>query len=53
MRNKFTLAATLLAIIAVTTSATFAAPRTVPPTGAQTYQDQGNSEDMGIPYRRH
>jgi hypothetical protein len=53
MLNKFTLAATLLAVIAVTTSATFAAPRpTVPPTGAQSYQDQGNSEDMGIPYRR-
>jgi hypothetical protein len=53
MLTKLTLAATLLAIIAVTTSATFAAPRpTVPPTGAQSFQDQGNSEEMGIPYHR-
>jgi hypothetical protein len=52
MLNKLTLAATLLAVIAVTTSATFAAPR-VQPTGAQTFQDRGIAEEVnGVPYRR-
>jgi hypothetical protein len=52
MLNKLTLAATLLAVIAVTTSATFAAPRHVTPTGAESFQNQGISEDLGVPYRR-
>ena len=61
MLNKLTIAATLIAAIAVTTTATFAAPPSRPfasprqaqISGAQWWQDRGNSEDdMGVFYHR-
>ena len=54
MLNKLTIAAILTAIVAATASAA-PAPRAtakVPATSAQSWQDLGNAEDMGIIYRR-
>jgi hypothetical protein len=48
--KKFTLSAALTAVIVTTASAAFAAPRTIPQTGAESYQSQANAEDMGVPY---
>jgi hypothetical protein len=47
MFKKFTLSAALAALIATTVSAAFAAPKTIPETGAEKYQSQSNVEDMG------
>jgi opacity protein-like surface antigen len=55
MFKKFTLSAVLAAVLATTASAAFAAPKyhvTIPPTGAEAWQDRGNTEDMGDVYRR-
>ena len=54
MFKKFTLSAVLAAVVATTASAAFAAPShvTIPQTGAEAWQDRGNTEDMGGVYRR-
>ena len=63
MFQKCTLSAVLAAILTLTASAAaLAAPRqkhpptvnrpTAPMSGAEWWQNQGNAEDMGIPYRR-
>ena len=61
MLNKLIIAATLIAAIAITTTATFAAPPSRPfastrhaeTSGAQWWQDRGNAEeDMGVIYHR-
>jgi hypothetical protein len=61
MFKKYALSAILAALLATAASAAFAAPRQAQPatinrpppaTGAEWWQDKGNSEDMGVPYRR-
>ena len=52
MFKKFTLSAALAAVLATMTSAAFAAPKTVPQTGAEAYQSQANDEDIGQLPRR-
>jgi hypothetical protein len=50
MFKKLALSAIAATILATTASAAFAAPKshvTVPPTGAEAFQDRGNAEDMG------
>jgi hypothetical protein len=62
MLKKFTVSAVLAAVVATMVSTAFASPRhnrpsqtvnrPVPSTGAEWWQTKGNSEDMGIVYRR-
>ena len=52
MFKKITMSAVLAAVLATTASAVFAAPRTIPSTGAEQYQNQGNDDDMGTVHRR-
>ena len=54
MFKTFTLSAVLAAVLATTASAALAAPKyhvTIPPTGAEAWQDRGIAEEMGSVYR--
>jgi len=50
MFKKLTLTTVLAALVAISTSTAFAAPKqgTVQPTGAERFQDRGLAEDSGI-----